>query len=173
MVAKKNTTHVTSCKTHKVRPPQGGGSEDLPIEASASADVVLTQAAEVPARPPVAAEVAETAADPRTESSRSVTPTPAAETTTATADSSPGPTAPARQLSALDAAAKVLGETGRSLSSKELITAMAAQGYWSSPKGRTPASTLYASILRELQTKGDSARFRKTERGKFRLKGTV
>ena len=99
--------------------------------------------------------------------------TPAAETTTATADRSPEPTAPERKLSALDAAAKVLGEAGQSMSCQELITAMAAKGYWSSPKGRTPASTLYASLLRELQTKGDNARFRKTERGKFRLKDAV
>jgi hypothetical protein len=77
------------------------------------------------------------------------------------------------KLSALEAAVRVLGETGQAMSCPELIAAMAAKGYWSSPKGRTPASTLYASILRELQTKGDSARFRKSERGKFMLKDAV
>ena len=30
-----------------------------------------------------------------------------------------------------------------------------------------PAATLYSAILRELQTKGNDARFKKTERGKF------
>jgi hypothetical protein len=173
MAAKKNTTHVTSSKTPKVRQRKGGAIENLPTEASASADVVLTQAAEVPASPPVAVEAAETTVDPMAEASGIVTPTPAAEATTATADHPPEPTVPARKLSALDAAAKVLGETGRSMSCQELITAMAAKGYWSSPKGRTPASTLYAAILREVQTKGDSARFRKSERGKFRLKEAV
>ena len=86
---------------------------------------------------------------------------------------SPEPAAPADKLSALDAAAKVLGETGQAMSCPELITAMAAKGYWSSPKGRTPASTLYSAILRELQTKGEQARFVKTQRGKFALRGTV
>jgi len=75
--------------------------------------------------------------------------------------------------SALEAAARVLAETGRAMSCPELITAMAAKGYWKSPKGRTPHATLYASFLRELQTKGADARFLKTERGKFMLKGTT
>jgi hypothetical protein len=39
----------------------------------------------------------------------------AEETTTASADRSPEPTMLANQLSALDAAAKVLGETGRAM----------------------------------------------------------
>jgi hypothetical protein len=74
-----------------------------------------------------------------------------------------------KKLSALDAAAKVLGETGKALNCKELIEAMAAAGYWSSPKGKTPHATLYAAIARELATKGTKARFRKAERGKFGL----
>ena len=71
------------------------------------------------------------------------------------------------KLSALDAAAKVLEETGQSMTCQEMIDAMAKKGYWSSPGGRTPAATLYAAILRELKTKGTTARFVKTERGKF------
>ena len=74
-----------------------------------------------------------------------------------------------KQLSALDAAAKVLAETGQPMRCTELIAAMAAKGYWTSPGGKTPASTLYAALLRELKTKKDQARFRKTERGKFGL----
>jgi hypothetical protein len=74
-----------------------------------------------------------------------------------------------KRLSALDAAAKVLAETGQPMNCTELIAAMAAKGYWTSPGGRTPASTLYAALLRELKTKKDQARFRKTERGKFGL----
>jgi hypothetical protein len=74
-----------------------------------------------------------------------------------------------QRLSALDAAAKVLAETGQPMRCTELIAAMTAKGYWTSPAGRTPASTLYAALLRELRTKQDRARFRKTERGKFSL----
>jgi hypothetical protein len=74
-----------------------------------------------------------------------------------------------KKLSALAAAVKVLGETNQPMTSGEMIEAMAAKGYWSSPKGRTPASTLYAAILREITVKGKQARFQKTERGKFAL----
>jgi HB1, ASXL, restriction endonuclease HTH domain len=74
-----------------------------------------------------------------------------------------------KKLSAIDAAAKVLGESGQALNCGELIEAMAKKGYWTSPGGKTPASTLYASILRELKVRGAQARFRKTERGKFAL----
>ena len=35
--------------------------------------------------------------------------------------------------------------------------------------GKTPQATLYAAILREVQTKGTEARFQKTERGHFAL----
>ena len=85
----------------------------------------------------------------------------------------PTRTEPPKKTSALDAAAKVLGETGRAMTCPELITAMAAKGYWTSPAGKTPAGTLYAACLREIQTKGEGARFRKAERGKFALRGAV
>ena len=71
------------------------------------------------------------------------------------------------KLSALDAAAKVLAESGQPMTCKEMIEAMAAKGYWTSPAGRTPEATLYSSILRELKTKGNESRFTKTARGKF------
>ncbi len=75
------------------------------------------------------------------------------------------------KLSAIDAAAKVLRETKDPMTTKEMIEAMAAKKYWTSPGGKTPAATLYSAILREIQTKGKDARFRKTERGKFALNG--
>jgi hypothetical protein len=55
------------------------------------------------------------------------------------------------------------------MTSKEMIDAMAAKGYWTSPGGKTPAATLYSAILRELQTKRAEPRFVKTERGRFAL----
>jgi hypothetical protein len=72
--------------------------------------------------------------------------------------------------SALDAAVKVLGEAGAAMTTGEMIVAMAEKGYWSSPKGLTPAATLYSAILREIKVKGKESRFTKTERGKFALK---
>jgi hypothetical protein len=81
----------------------------------------------------------------------------------------PPPSGHQAKLSALEAAARVLGETGQALTCPALIRAMAAQGYWTSPAGKTPHATLYAAIWREIQTKKDQARFRKTGRGKFAL----
>lgn len=76
----------------------------------------------------------------------------------------------AGKLSALDAAAKVLAESGEPMASKAMIDAMAAKGYWTSPGGKTPHATLYAAILREITTKGKESRFTKTERGHFTVK---
>jgi hypothetical protein len=75
------------------------------------------------------------------------------------------------KLSALDAAAKVLGEAGEPMNAKGMIDAMAEKGYWTSPGGKTPHATLYSAILREINTKGKDARFKKTERGQFAANG--
>jgi HB1, ASXL, restriction endonuclease HTH domain len=72
-----------------------------------------------------------------------------------------------KKLSALDAAAQVLAETGQPMSCKEMIEAMAQKGYWSSPGGKTPALTLYSGILKEITTKRKESRFKKTDRGRF------
>ena len=69
--------------------------------------------------------------------------------------------------SALDAAARVLHESGQPMSCPELIEQMAAKGYWTSPKGKTPSSTLYAAIAREVKLKGAASRFIKTGPGRF------
>ena len=87
------------------------------------------------------------------------------------------PKAPAeakvKKLSALDAAAKVLAKTGTPMSCKELIGAMAAKGYWTSPGGATPHATLNAAILREIAVKGEQSRFIKPAPGRFALRRTV
>jgi hypothetical protein len=76
-----------------------------------------------------------------------------------------------KKTSALDAAARVLGEAGTPMNCQQMIATMAAKGYWHSPGGKTPSATLYSAILRELKTRKNEARFRKTERGKFELRG--
>jgi hypothetical protein len=75
------------------------------------------------------------------------------------------------QLSCLNAAAKVLAEKGEPMNCKEMIEAMAAKGYWTTPGGKTPHATLYSSIAREIRDKGKDARFKKSERGKFASTG--
>ena len=79
-------------------------------------------------------------------------------------------TAKPKKASALDAAAKVLGESKEPLTTKEMVEAMQAKGYWKSPGGKTPDRTLYSAILREIVVKKAESRFKKTERGKFTLK---
>jgi len=84
------------------------------------------------------------------------------------------PKAPAqpkeKKLSAIDGAAKVLAETGTHMTCKELIGAMAAKGYWTSPGGKTPDATLHAAILREITVKGEQSRFVKAAPGRFALR---
>ncbi len=77
-------------------------------------------------------------------------------------------TATKARMSGLDAAAKVLGETGQPMSCREMVEAMLAQKYWST-NGKTPANTLYSAILREINAKPKESRFKKVGRGKFTL----
>src|SRR5262245_4675298 len=62
----------------------------------------------------------------------------------------PTPPANAEKISALDAAARVLAERGEPMSCVQLIEAMASQGYWQSPAGKTPAATLASAMQREI-----------------------
>ncbi len=78
-----------------------------------------------------------------------------------------------KKLSALDAAAQVLAESGTPMTTKELVEAMAEKKLWESPNGKTPAATLYAAILREVTMKGKDSRFKKTEPGKFASTGAA
>ncbi len=62
----------------------------------------------------------------------------------------------------LDAAARVLAESGGSMTTKELIDAMAAKKLWASPAGKTPAAhPLLSFVAGEIGSKGKSARFKK------------
>ena len=53
-----------------------------------------------------------------------------------------------------------------------MVEARSSQGLWTSPGGKTPHATLYASILREINTMGKDARFRKVDRGQFTAAGS-
>ena len=74
----------------------------------------------------------------------------------------------AKRPSGLDAAAQVLKDAGQPMNTKTMVETMLAKGLWET-EGKTPAATIYAAILREIQVKGKDARFRKTERGLFTL----
>ncbi len=75
----------------------------------------------------------------------------------------------AKKLSAIDAASKVLGEAKAPMGTREMIQAMAAKKYWTSPAGRTPHATLYSAIAREISKQGKESRFKKAGRGTFAL----
>ena len=77
---------------------------------------------------------------------------------------------PKGKLSGLDAAAKVLTEAGEPLRCKQIVETMLAKKYWTTD-GKTPSATIYSAILREIQTKGKDARFKKTDRGLFTSNG--
>jgi len=72
-------------------------------------------------------------------------------------------------MSGLDAAAKVLGEAGEPLACKAIVERAIGKGYWKTD-GKTPQGTISAAIGREIAKKGEAARFRKADRGKFAIK---
>ena len=73
-----------------------------------------------------------------------------------------------KRSSGLDAAAQVLKDAKAPITTKEMVEQMLAKGLWTTG-GKTPAATIYSAILREINTKGADARFRKADRGKFGL----
>jgi len=90
---------------------------------------------------------------------------PAAGKTTAAKKTTPKKAG--KKMSGLDAAAKVLAESKEPLRAKEIVEQMQAKRYWKSPGGKTPHATIYAAMMREINTKGKDARFKKTDRGLF------
>ena len=67
---------------------------------------------------------------------------------------------PEKKKSLLDLAAKILADTGETLNCKELV-AKAKETGWEST-GKTPEQTLYSGIFREMNTKGEVSRFKKS-----------
>ena len=69
----------------------------------------------------------------------------------------------------IEAAVAVLAKSKEPMNCIAMVEAMQVQGLWSTPGGATPEATLYASILREINSKGKEARFKKVDRGLFAL----
>ena len=79
-----------------------------------------------------------------------------------------------KAMSLMDAAVDILSKgTGDPMRCKDIVELAVQRGLWAPRTGKTPASTLYAAILREIAIKGEAARFVKTERGKFALMDSV
>jgi hypothetical protein len=75
-----------------------------------------------------------------------------------------------KRPSGLDLAAKVLADAKEPLAAKTIAERVIAAGWQTS--GKTPHATLYAAMMREIQSKGKDARFVKVERGRFTAKGS-
>jgi hypothetical protein len=170
------TTDAPEKTTTQAEVPQ----TETPVAEAPQAEATVTEA-------PQAGEATPEPAPTEAARAEATTPVEPAPTETPTTEATPQEGKPKRgkgrkaqpdadgqpaKLSAIDAAAKVLGESGQPMNCQELIGAMAAKGYWTSPGGKTPSATLYSAILRELQTKGNDARFVKSARGKFALNAT-
>jgi len=78
------------------------------------------------------------------------------------------PQAKEKRLGLVDAAIQVMKAAGKPMNCQEVVKAILEQKLWESA-GKTPAATLYSSILRDIQKKGAEARFKKVERGQFAL----
>jgi len=70
----------------------------------------------------------------------------------------------------LDAAVIVLADADGPLTPAVIVDRALKRGLWST-KGKTPAATLYAAIIREIAGKGQVSRFRKTAPNTFELTG--
>ena len=75
-----------------------------------------------------------------------------------------------KKVSGLDAAALVLAEAAEPMRCGDVAAKVIERGLWST-KGKTPAATLNAAIIREIRDKGKESRFRKAGRGLFAAAG--
>ena len=73
-----------------------------------------------------------------------------------------------KRLGLVDAAIQVMKAAGKPMNCQEVVKAILEKNLWQT-SGKTPAATLYSSILRDIQKKGAEARFKKVERGQFAL----
>ena len=73
-----------------------------------------------------------------------------------------------RKPGILTLAADVLRDAKAPMDCKAIVEKVLSKGLWQT-KGKTPAATLYAAIIREIAAKGKDARLHKTGRGQFEL----
>jgi hypothetical protein len=99
-------------------------------------------------------------------------PTTTAKGKAAKPKAKPVATEPAKKISQIQAALQVLAKSKEPMNCQAMVEAMTARGLWTSPGGKTPHATLYASILREINAKGKDARFKKVDRGQFVATGS-
>ena len=141
MTAKKTTTKTAPAKAVKAKPAKTAAPEATPAPDLVQVGSILVE----------------------------IAPPPAKNAKAKPAKKAKAPTG--KKVSAIDAAAQVLAGAKEPMNCKEMIEAMTKRALWTSPGGKTPHATLYSSIIREIAAKGDDARFKKTERGRFAANG--
>lgn len=145
-----DATNLQTNKKVRVKSAQRLRSEAEPMAERPATRGRSHQAAELPASGP-AAEVAPEAKTAKKNATKAKS----------------GGEAATKHVSALDAAAELLKDATEPMQCQAIIDELASREIWKSPGGKTPAATLYSAILREITTKGEASRFRKTERGHF------
>ena len=132
---------------------------------AAPSDAKNTQPAAIAPIPEVARSAAGTPVPPKARKSKGK-PGPAQKLRRG-AKAPPPASTPAKKLSALDAAAKVIAGVTKPVRAVDLIADMEKRGLWKSPNGKTPEASLYAAMIREIAAKKGEARFKKVDRGLF------
>jgi hypothetical protein len=72
-------------------------------------------------------------------------------------------------MSGKNAAYRVLCETGKSMTGRQICEMALDNGYWE-PLGETPEATIVSAMLTEMKRKGDASRFIRTGKGLFAAK---
>lgn len=107
-------------------------------------------------------------AEPAATATSETTTIEEAATAPVSAEATPAPTvSQPKGMSLLNAAAAILERSASPMPVKAIIDEAKAQGLWMPSGGKTPEQTLYSAIVREMKAKGDAARFRKEDRGRF------
>jgi hypothetical protein len=75
-----------------------------------------------------------------------------------------------KKSSGLDIAAQILKASEQPMRCRDIVQRMIDDGLWQT-NGKTPPATIYAAMIREIQTKGEQSRFKKTDRGLFTHNG--
>ena len=76
------------------------------------------------------------------------------------------------QMSGKNAAYRVLCETGKSMTGRQICEMALDNGYWE-PLGDTPEATIVSAMLTEMKKKGDASRFIRTGKGLFAARGVT
>ena len=157
---------------HETRPPGKSGGELKAIHAADQENARLADERAASADGQTANERAMAESAPRAKRATKATKEAKAAPKRDTGERGASSGKP-KGLSALSSAVKILEERDPAdgpLTCAEMIERMAAKGYWAPVRGgKTPVNTLYAAILREINTKGELGRFEKVERGRFTL----